>query len=100
MPASTTLPRRVRSFMRGSPAQELADHARHRARMLDLRRVARVSHGLQTGPRDALGELVGIDGWHDAIVLAPHEQRGRGDPMDALLEPLVGNGPDELARRP
>src|SRR5678815_1466853 len=99
MPASATLPRRVRSFMASSRAQELADHARDGLGLLDLGRVPRVGHRLQSRARDALGELVRVDGRHYPVVLAPHEERGRGHAVNALLEPLVGNGPDELTGR-
>ena len=44
-------------------------------------------------------ELLRVGPRHQPVVLAPDQQRGRGDAVDALLEPLVGDRPDELAGR-
>ncbi len=60
--------------------------------------VPRPFHRLDLGPRDLPRELLGVDGWGDPILGAPDEQGGRLHAVDALLEALVRNGPDELAR--
>src|SRR5678816_2633816 len=46
---------------------------------------------------DATGKVLGVSRGDDGILLAPEDQ-GRGrDPVDVLLEALVGDGPDELS---
>ena len=40
-------------------------------------------------------EVVAVRGRNEAVLGAPQEQRRRLDPVQALLEPFVGQGPDE-----
>jgi hypothetical protein len=50
--------------------------------------------------RQSPSELLSVHARHQAVALAPHEQGRGGDPVDALLEPLVRDRPDELPGRP
>src|SRR5438132_8591854 len=79
-------------------AQEAADQLRHHGRLLEMRGVAGVLDRLHAGARDLAHEVLGVDGRHQAILGAPDQKRGRLHAMDALLEALVGNGPDEFPR--
>src|SRR6266536_1427084 len=85
---------------RGCPrlAEELAHQIRHRGGLLEMRRVSRPLHALDPGARDLPRELFRVDGWGNPILRAPDEQGGRLHAVDALLEALVRDGPDELAR--
>jgi len=65
-----------------------------------VRRVAGPRHHLDPRIVEAPRELLGVGARHQAIGLAPHQQRRRADAVDALLQALVGNRPDELAGRP
>ena len=52
----------------------------------------------QVDPRtgNSLGKFVRILWRDDAVRLAPYDQRRRGDAVNAIFEPAVGNRPDEL----
>src|SRR5205814_429385 len=67
------------------------------AEALEVRHVPGAVHGLHARSGDSPRELVGVDRRHQAVLLAPHEQRRRRDAVGALLQSLVGNRPDELA---
>src|SRR2546422_9066937 len=87
---------------RGAPLfrDELLQHARDHVGALEVRHVAGAVDRLHARAGDPPGELVGVDRRHEAVLLAPDQERRRGDAMDALLEALVGDRPDELARGP
>src|SRR5215470_5428204 len=78
-------------------AQEAADGLRHGGGLLQVRGVSRLLHRLHRGLRDVPRELLRVHRRHDAVLGAPDEERGRLHAVDALLEPFVGNGPDEFA---
>jgi len=52
---------------------------------------------LHAGSSDSFGEFLGVTRRDDAIGVAPDDQRRRGDPMNATLEPAVGHRPNKLA---
>src|SRR6266498_3138557 len=63
-------------------AQEFAHRARHRRGLLEMGSVAGISHRLYAGLREPPDELIGVDGRHQTVLLAPDEQRGRLDAMN------------------
>src|SRR5439155_14731599 len=66
--------------------------------LLHLRRMSRVWHEFHPRTRDAADELPGVYGRYEGVLLTPdHERRGL-HAMDAMLEPLVRDGPDKLGR--
>ena len=77
--------------------QEVGHELRHLFRLLDLRQVRCAIDHLDARPGDPLCELLRVHRRHDAVLLAPDDQRRRADPVNALLEPFVGNRPDELS---
>src|SRR5882724_8382752 len=82
---------------RGRPrlAEKLAHQIRHRGGLLEMWRVSRPLHALDPGPRDLPRELLRVDGWGNPILRAPDQQGGRLHAVDALLQALVRDGPEE-----
>src|SRR5581483_1771641 len=80
----------------GSIAQKVAHQPRHRLRPLQVRQVAGAVDQGDPGARDPLREVVGVGRRDEAVLLPPDDQRGGADAVDVLLEPAVGDRPDEL----
>src|SRR5881296_1392786 len=106
------LPFRPRSSMESSSSrvvvggaapllvQEGLDHAGCGLRLLQVGSVAGSLHDLDASLHQPAGELVRVRERDQPVVLPPDQQRGRLDAVDSLLQPLVGNRPDELAGAP
>ena len=83
----------------GSGLEEGLHRPRGGGGLLQMRRVAGARHHLEPRVRDPSRELLGVRARDQAVVLSPEQQGRRGDAVDALLEPLVRDRPDELAGR-
>src|SRR5580698_3995378 len=78
-------------------AQKIQHRLRDRLRLLKLGQVTGLRDHLHAGSSDSFGEFLGVTRRDDAIGVAPDDQRRRGDPMNATLEPAVGHRPNKLA---
>src|SRR5262245_31916316 len=65
---------------------------------LEAHEMPRLGDDLDAGVRDASPEDLGIRGRHEPIVRTPHDERGRGDARQALLEAVLRNREEELRR--
>src|SRR5579863_6162136 len=73
----------------GSVLEEIADQFRHRRRLFERRHVRRLIDQLDARVGNQRLELLGIDRLGQAVLLAPDDQRRRGDSMSALAQALV-----------
>src|SRR5688500_13982758 len=82
---------------RTRPLQELVHQLDGPLRLLEVWEVRSVLDHLDPRSPDALTELVGVDALHEVVPVTPHDQRVRGDAVEALVQAPVRDRPDELA---
>src|SRR5215472_2712572 len=80
-------------------SQKVANETCHRCRMLEVRRMTGAGDDMKPRTSEALRELLRVYRRHEPVVRTPDDERWRGDAMDSLLQALVRDRPDELARR-
>src|SRR3954454_9153371 len=79
----------------GGSAEEGGDSAVGRLHLLDLRDVAGFRDELDAAVGDAGGELLRVHRRDQRVVLAPHDEGGRGDAVQALVQAAVRDGPTQ-----
>jgi len=79
-----------------STVEEIAHELRHSMGLFEMRQVAGAVDQLDVGARDPLRELVGVRRCDHLIRIPPDDQRRRGYPVDAFLETLVRERPNEF----
>ena len=81
-------------------AEEVAHERLHGVELLPLRDVPGALDDLHPRARDPRRELLRVHGRDEPVLVAPDDERLRRDAVDALLQALVRDRPDELAGRP